>query len=231
MHRILMIDDDRELVELIQEMAAAQQCDIKSAFDGHSGIAMLEQEASNIDLVVLDVMLPDINGFEVLTQIRNISPVPVLMLTARDSEEDKIEGLSGGADDYLTKPFSLRELFARMHSQVRRYRSLGSSENQKALVFQKLAIFPEERRVEVDSIPVKLTAKEFDMLYFLASHPGQIFTKKQLYNQLNHDEAAFDASNFVAFISKLRKKIEIDSAHPHYIETVRGIGYRFAREG
>ncbi len=184
------------------------------------------------DLVLLDIMLPDLDGFQVLQKIRQTSNVPVLMLTAKSDEEDKVFGLRMGADDYLTKPFSLNELMARVHSLIRRYTQFNpvSCPDTDTLTFQGMTIDNVNRIVEINGIRAELTGKEFDLLSFLASNKGSIFTKKQIYNQVWEEEYAFDDSNIMSFISKLRKKIEPDPEHPFYILTVRGIGYRFNGE-
>ena len=154
-----------------------------------------------------------------------------LMLTAKSSEEDKVFGLRLGADDYLTKPFGINELLARVNSLIRRYTTLNpftadiDSISLKDMVIDKL-----NRTVTVKDIPVLLTGKEFDLLLFLASNKGRVFTKKQIYSQVWEEEYAFDDSNIMSFISKLRKKIEPDPDHPFYILTVRGVGYRFNKE-
>ena len=159
------------------------------------------------------------------------SNIPVLMLTAKSSEEDKVFGLRLGADDYLTKPFGINELLARVNSLIRRYTTLNpftadiDSISLKDMVIDKL-----NRTVTVKDIPVLLTGKEFDLLLFLASNKGRVFTKKQIYSQVWEEEYAFDDSNIMSFISKLRKKIEPDPDHPFYILTVRGVGYRFNKE-
>ena len=154
------------------------------------------------------------------------------MLTAKSDEEDKVSGLRMGADDYLTKPFSLNELMARVHSLIRRYTQFNPvvGLDTDMLTFQGMTIDNVNRIVEINGVRAQLTGKEFDLLAFLASNKGRIFTKKQIYNQVWEEEYAFDDSNIMSFISKLRKKIEPDPEHPFYILTVRGIGYRFNGE-
>lgn len=159
-------------------------------------------------LIVLDIMLPDINGLSLLSKIRNKSNIPILMLTAKNTEEDKVLGLRLGADDYLTKPFGINEFLARIESLIRRYTTFNDNFHNKKnfLQFKNLTIDFENRTVLIDNNLVILTAKEFDLLYFLASNQGKIYTKKQLYNQVWNDEYAFDDNNIMSFISKLRKK-------------------------
>lgn len=154
------------------------------------------------------------------------------MLTAKSGEEDKVSGLRMGADDYLTKPFSINELMARVNSLIRRFTLLNpvSGTETDCMVFQGMTIDNLNRLVLVNDIQVELTGKEFDLLSFLAANKGKVFTKKQIYTHVWEEEYAFDDSNIMSFISKLRKKIEPDPEHPFYILTVRGVGYRFNRE-
>ena len=226
--RILIIDDDPELCALIQKCAGQEGWIAGVAHTGADGLRKLREGQDRFALVILDVMLPEMSGFQVLAEIRRISEVPVLMLTAKDSEADKVSGLRMGADDYLTKPFSLQELLARMQSLIRRY--TGFYRNAETIQAGKLRLNPGERSATVDGRPVELTGREFDLLFFLARHPGRVFTKRQIYTQVWQDSYAFDDNNIMAFISKLRKKIELDAEHPSYIQTVRGVGYRFAKE-
>ena len=199
--------------------------------NGIEGVRLIDENKDSYSLIILDVMLPDIDGFQILQKIRDKSNIPVLMLTAKSSEEDKVFGLRLGADDYLTKPFGINELLARVNSLIRRYTTLNpftadiDSISLKDMVVDKL-----NRTVTVKDIPVLLTGKEFDLLLFLASNKGRVFTKKQIYSQVWEEEYAFDDSNIMSFISKLRKKIEPDPDHPFYILTVRGVGYRFNKE-
>ena len=229
MQRILLIDDDRELCALMKTYLEAESFSVAARHDGESG---LEAALSGgYELVVLDVMLPGMGGFSVLTELRKASAAPVLMLTARDSEADKVSGLRLGADDYLTKPFSMQEFVARAQSLVRRYTALGGRQaavpGAPALVLEGLTITPDTREVTVLGLPVELTAKEFDLLFFLASHPGRVFTKRQIYNSVWQDAYAFDDNNIMVHIRRLRKKIEPNPEDPAFIQTVRGVGYKF----
>ena len=185
------------------------------------------------DLCVLDVMMPKKDGFTLAQEIRSINPdIPVIFLTAKTMKEDILEGFKIGADDYLTKPFSINELLARVHSLIRRYTQLNPVYDcdKDILQFKNMTIDNINRIVLVHDVQIDLTVKEFNLLFFLASHKGIIFTKKQIYMQVWEEEYAFDDSNIMSFISKLRKKIEPDPEHPIYILTVRGIGYRFNGE-
>ena len=185
------------------------------------------------DGMILDVMLPGMDGLTLLREARRRGcKTPVLMLTAKSNEEDKVLGLRLGADDYLTKPFSINELTARVHSLIRRYTTLNPafSEETDCICLKDMTIDRGNRSVTVRGALVELTGKEFDLLVFLASNKGRIFTKKQIYTQVWEDEYAFDDSNIMSFISKLRKKIEPNPEQPFYVLTVRGVGYRFNKE-
>lgn len=231
MNKVLIIDDDKELCALMKKCIEQEKLSAVTVYNGIEGVRLIDENKDSYSLIILDVMLPDIDGFQILQKIRDTSNIPVLMLTAKSSEEDKVFGLRLGADDYLTKPFGINELLARVNSLIRRYTTLNpftadiDSISLKDMVIDKI-----NRTVTVKDIPVLLTGKEFDLLLFLASNKGRVFTKKQIYSQVWEEEYAFDDSNIMSFISKLRKKIEPDPDHPFYILTVRGVGYRFNKE-
>ncbi|MDN8592784.1 DNA-binding response regulator [Chryseobacterium mucoviscidosis] len=228
--RILIIDDDMELCSLIKKCVSQVNIETDMAFNGQTGLLQIMNENDSYSLIILDVMLPNMDGFQVLSEIRKYSNVPVLMLTAKASEPDKVTGLSLGADDYLTKPFSINELIARVQSLIRRYTTFNSGDSVSMLIFKGIVIDKEIRTVHVEDKLVDLTGKEFDLLVFLASNKGRVFTKKQIYTQVWKDDYSFDDNNIMSFISKLRKKIEPNSEQPFYILTVHGVGYRFNKE-
>ena len=211
MNKVLIIDDDKELCALMKKCIEQEKLSAVTVYNGIEGVRLIDENKDSYSLIILDVMLPDIDGFQILQKIRDTSNIPVLMLTAKSSEEDKVFGLRLGADDYLTKPFGINELLARVNSLIRRYTTLNpftadiDSISLKDMVIDKL-----NRTVTVKDIPVLLTGKEFDLLLFLASNKGRVFTKKQIYSQVWEEEYAFDDSNIMSFISKLRKKIEPD---------------------
>ena len=215
MNKVLIIDDDKELCALMKKCIEQEKLSAVTVYNGIEGVRLIDENKDSYSLIILDVMLPDIDGFQILQKIRDTSNIPVLMLTAKSSEEDKVFGLRLGADDYLTKPFGINELLARVNSLIRRYTTLNpftadiDSISLKDMVIDKL-----NRTVTVKDIPVLLTGKEFDLLLFLASNKGRVFTKKQIYSQVWEEEYAFDDSNIMSFISKLRKKIEPDPDHP-----------------
>ena len=232
MSSVLIIDDDKELCTLMKKCVEHEQMAAIMAYGGIEGLRLTEEYRTSLSLVILDIMMPDLDGFQVLQKIREISNVPVLMLTAKSDEEDKVSGLRLGADDYLTKPFSINELMARVNSLIRRYTTLNPVTEISAdiIKLQGMTIDKINRVVTMNDITVDLTGKEFDLLFFLASNKGQVFTKKQIYTQVWENEYAFDDSNIMSFISKLRKKIEPDPEQPFYIQTIRGVGYRFNKE-
>lgn len=206
MNKVLIIDDDKELCALMKKCIEQEKLSAVTVYNGIEGVRLIDENKDSYSLIILDVMLPDIDGFQILQKIRDTSNIPVLMLTAKSSEEDKVFGLRLGADDYLTKPFGINELLARVNSLIRRYTTLNpftadiDSISLKDMVIDKL-----NRTVTVKDIPVLLTGKEFDLLLFLASNKGRVFTKKQIYSQVWEEEYAFDDSNIMSFISKLRK--------------------------
>ena len=228
--KLLIIDDDIDLSNLLKTCIENNDIKVDIANTASEGIKLFNN--NEYKLIVFDVMLPDINGLSLLSKIRNKSNIPILMLTAKNTEEDKVLGLHLGADDYLTKPFGINEFLARIESLIRRYTTFNNSIDNKSniLQFKNLKIDFLNRTVTVDDTIVNLTAKEFDLLYFFASNQGKIFTKKQLYNNVWNDEYAFDDNNIMSFISKLRKKLSINSDTTQYIETIRGVGYRFSNE-
>lgn len=234
MKQVLIIDDDKELCALMKKCIEQENLSAVTAYSGIEGLQIIKENQNNngFSLIILDVMMPYMDGFQVLKKIREVSNIPVLMLTAKSNEEDKVLGLQLGADDYLTKPFSINELTARVHSLIRRYTTLNPafSEETDCICLKDMTIDRGNRSVTVRGASVELTGKEFDLLVFLASNKGRIFTKKQIYTQVWEDEYAFDDSNIMSFISKLRKKIEPNPEQPFYVLTVRGVGYRFNKE-
>ncbi len=229
-NRVLIIDDDIELCQLLKKCVEKENNTAELAHTGTVGLKLALQ--GNYQLIVLDVMLPEMDGFQVLEKIRSISAIPVLMLTAKTASTDKVNGLRSGADDYLTKPFVVEEFTARVLSLIRRYTTLntGSVEENNRLSFQGLIIDLDTRVVTVGNKQVELHAKEFDILCYLAKNKGKILTKQQIYEEVWQEQYAYDDNNIMGYISKLRKSIEPDPNSPSYIQTVKGVGYRFSRE-
>ena len=229
MGEILIIDDDRELCALIKRSVIAEGIEADYCHNGKDGISKLKEK--EYQLVILDVMMPGMDGFETLEQIRTTSSLPILMFTSKDDNASKVHGLRAGADDYLTKPFVMDELVARILSLIRRYTRFNQPEGlTQQLVFDGLKIDFDNRSVDAVNGIFELPPKEFDTLVFLAGHQGKIVTKQQIYESVWKEEYVYDDSNIMAIISRLRKKIEENPANPKYIQTVKGIGYRFNKE-
>ena len=227
---ILIIDDDIELCHLLKKCVEKENITAHLAHTGIDGLGLASQ--GNYHLIVLDVMLPGMDGFQVLEKIRGMSAVPVLMLTAKTASADKVNGLRSGADDYLTKPFDVEEFTARVLSLIRRYTTLNTSSSEEAnrFSFQGLVIDMDTRIVTARNEQMELHAKEFNILCYLAKNQGKILTKQQIYEEVWQEQYAYDDNNIMGYISKLRKSIEPDPNNPTYIQTVKGVGYRFSRE-
>ena len=229
MKNILIIDDDKDLCGLLERELKKESFNIIVCHDGQTGLDAFKTR--NYHLVILDIMLPVMNGYDVLTEIRKLNNVPVLMLTAKDSEIDKVSGLRLGADDYITKPFLIAEFIARAQSLIRRFTVFNHSAEEKIILsFKGLDIDVLLRAVLINNNPIYLTAKEFDLLYFLASNQGKVFTKEQIYTHVWNNDYSYDDRNIMSFVSKLRKKKKNEKLHIDYIQTVHGIGYRFSLE-
>lgn len=222
--KILVVDDDPAIRNLIQRFLSKQNYQVESAEDGKTALAVFEQ--FNPDLVILDVNLPDALGYNLCQEMQNRTKVFVLMLTSRADEADKIRGFSQGADDYLTKPFSLAELEVRVGAILKRQRVVTTAEKQR-LIFEKLVIDPERREVTLNDQIIPLTALEFDLLRFLASHPGRVWRRSELIQKVWDYDYVGDQRVVDVHIGQIRKKIEIDATQPVLIQTVRGVGYKF----
>ena len=222
--KILVVDDDPAVRNLIQRFLLKQNYQVESAEDGKTGVSMFEQ--FNPDLVILDVNLPDVIGFNLCQEMQSRSGVFVLLLTSRTDEVDKIRGFSKGADDYLTKPFGLAELEVRVAAILRRQRVVTNAEQQR-LIFDKLSIDSMRREVILSNEPVPLTALEFDLLYFLASHPARVWRRSELIQEVWDYEYVGDQRVVDVHIGQIRKKIEIDPTQSTLIHTIRGVGYKF----
>ena len=224
--KILIIDDDVELCSLLIQCLGNEGFEVSCFNDGRQALTFLKYNQA--DLVILDVMLPEIDGFAVLRQIRMFSNLPVLMLSAKSEEMNKVLGLKMGADDYITKPFGLSELIARVENLFRRCGvSNQAKSNNAVLNYDELQIDRDKCIVTLDNKVVQLTSKEYKLLCFLAENPQKVFTKKQIYNHVWDEDFLYDDNTIMALISRLRKKIDNPSDTPKYIQTVWGIGYRF----
>jgi DNA-binding response OmpR family regulator len=223
MTTVLVVDDEPIVREVVVKYLRREGFRTLEAGDGDTARQLVEHE--RLDLVVLDLMLPGTDGLAVCRWIRARSTLPVIMLTARGEEADRIVGLELGADDYVTKPFSPRELAARVRTVLRRAQT--SVARDERLSFGDLELDAGTREVRRSGSALKLTAKEFDLLWFLASHPRRVFSRDQLMDRVWGYEAALDTGTVTVHMRRLREKIEDDPSHPHRLETVWGAGYRF----
>lgn len=223
--RVLVVDDERVVTEVVERYLQREGYEVSLASDGAEALKLAQEWAP--DLVVLDLMLPVIDGLEVCRRLRQDSQIPIIMLTARGEETDRVVGLELGADDYIVKPFSPRELVARVKSVLRRTSAGPAQAPGGTLRFGSLTVNPQTRDVTLQGTPVHLTAKEFDLLWFLASHPSQVFTREQLMNQVWDYTYAADPSTVTVHIRRLREKVEADPIKPRYVKTVWGVGYKF----
>ena len=224
---ILIIEDETAIAELEKDYLELSDFEVETAADGESG---LEKAMSmDFDLVILDLMLPGMDGFEVCRWIREAKNIPILMVSARKDDIDKIRGLGLGADDYMTKPFSPSELVARVKAHMARYeRLVGAGQPANDVIeIRGLKIDKTARRVFIDGTEKNFTTKEFDLLTFLAEHPNHVYSKEELFREIWDMDSIGDIATVTVHIKKIREKIEYDTSNPQYIETIWGVGYRF----
>ena len=227
MSRILIIEDEEAIADLEKDYLELSGFEVKISNTGDEGLQTALRE--EFDLIVLDLMLPGLDGFEVCKKIREEKNIPIIMVSAKKEDIDKIRGLGMGADDYMTKPFSPSELVARVKAHLARYdRLVGSSnKNNDVIEIRGIRIDKTARRVIVDGEEKAFTGKEFDLLTFLAEHPNHVYTKEELFREIWDMDSIGDIATVTVHIKKIREKIEFDSAKPQYIETIWGVGYRF----
>lgn len=226
--KILVVDDEKEIADLLEIYLISDGFEVLKAYNGEEGLKILEQE--KVDLMLLDVMMPGINGLEMCRRVREDKNIPIIIVSAKSQELDKILGLSTGADDYVSKPFNPLELMARVKSQLRRYRELNPAHQEKQknpkIVLKNLEIDKATHQVQVYGEPVKLTPIEFDILYLLASHPGRVFSTDEIFEKVWH-EKVYEANNTVmVHIRRLRGKMQDDARVDKIITTVWGVGYK-----
>ena len=228
MSKILIVEDECAIAELEKDYLELSGFEVEVANDGETGLqkALSEEE---YDLIILDLMLPGVDGFEICRQVRAKKNIPIIMVSAKKDDIDKIRGLGLGADDYMTKPFSPSELVARVKAHMARYeRLIGSAvEENKIIEIRGIKIDTTDRRVWVNGEEKTFTTKEFDLLEFLASHPNHVYTKDELFSEIWDMESIGDIATVTGHIKKIREKIEFDTSKPQYIETIWGVGYRF----
>ena len=228
MANILICDDEKDIVNALKIYLSDENYHLYCAYNGQEALEWIEKE--NIDLVLLDIMMPVMDGIEALAKIRENYNMPIIMLTAKSEDSDKVLGLNVGADDYITKPFNPLEVSARVNSQLRRYLHLGSNlKQQDVYVIGGIELDDAGKEVTVDGKAVSLTPKEYEILKYLMAHPDKVFSPKDLYRVI-WKESPYGAENTVAVhIRHLREKIEIDPAEPRYIKVIFGQGYKIER--
>ncbi|WP_130838603.1 response regulator transcription factor [Lachnoclostridium sp. Marseille-P6806] len=225
--RILIVEDEEAIAELEKDYLELSEFEVEIRSDGEAGLdAALHEE---FDLMILDLMLPGIDGFELCRRVREKKNLPILMVSARKDDIDKIRGLGLGADDYMTKPFSPSELVARVKAHLARYeRLVGAGQPENDIVeIRGIRIDKTARRVFVDGTEKNFTTKEFDLLTFLAEHPNHVYSKEELFREIWDMDSIGDIATVTVHIKKIREKIEYDTSKPQYIETIWGVGYRF----
>ena len=227
MKRILIIEDEESIAELENDYLELSGFEVEIENDGAEGLKKALGE--EFDLFILDLMLPGVDGFEICRKVREVKNTPIIMVSAKKEDIDKIRGLGLGADDYITKPFSPSEMVARVKAHLARYeRLIGSSMPDNEIIeIRGLKIDKTARRVWVNGEEKNFTTKEFDLLTFLAQNPNHVYTKEELFNKIWDMESIGDIATVTVHIKKIREKIEFNTAKPQYIETIWGVGYRF----
>ncbi len=227
MSRILIIEDEEAIADLEKDYLELSDFEVTVKNRGDDGLR--EALAESYDLIILDLMLPGIDGFEICKKIRENKNVPILMVSAKKDDIDKIRGLGLGADDYMTKPFSPSELVARVKAHLAQYERLvgGARPENNIIEIRGLKIDKTARRVWVDGKEKQFTTKEFDLLSFLAENPNHVFSKDELFRKVWNMDSVGDIATVTVHIKKIREKVEYDTSNPQYIETIWGVGYRF----
>ena len=227
MQTILVCDDDKQIVEAIDIYLTGEGFQVIKAYDGYEALELLEN--NSVDLMIVDVMMPGLDGIRTTLKVRETSSIPIIILSAKSEDADKILGLNIGADDYITKPFSPSEMVARVKAHMARYeRLVGSGQPANEIIeIRGLKIDKTARRVWVNGEEKTFTTKEFDLLSFLAQNPNHVFTKEELFSKIWDMESIGDIATVTVHIKKIREKIEFNTAKPQYIETIWGVGYRF----
>ena len=230
MYTILICDDDRDIVSALDIYLTSEGYQTVKAYNGREALKAVEQR--EIHLILMDIMMPELDGIRATAKLREENNVPIILLTAKSEDTDKILGLNIGADDYITKPFNPLEVIARVKSQLRRYTSLGGSEKSTGLItVGPVSMDDSAKRVTVDGEPVALTPIEYNILKLLISHPGQVFSSAQIYEQVWNDPAYGSENTVAVHIRHLREKIEIEPADPRWLKVVWGLGYKMEKGG
>ena len=230
MYRILICDDDRDIVAALKIYLSGGEYQLYAAYTGKEALDIVQRE--DIQLILMDIMMPELDGMAATAKIREVSNVPIILLTAKSETSDKILGLNIGAVDYITKPFDPMEVLARVRSQLRRYTSLGSANaSQDVITIGAVSLDDPAKTVTVDGEPVSLTPSEYGILRLLMQHPGQVFSSAKIYEAVWNETGAGSESAVAVHIRHLREKIEINPSEPRYIKVVWGQGYKFAPTG
>ena len=227
MSRILIVEDEVAIADIERDYLELSEYEVVTENNGQKGLE--SALAEDFDLVILDIMLPDVDGFEICRRLREKKEMPILMVSAKKDDIDKIRGLGLGADDYITKPFSPSELVARVKAHLARYERLagGAGPKNSVIEIRGLKIDKTARRVFINGVERQFTTKEFDLLTFLASNPNHVYSKEELFKEIWNMESMGDIATVTVHIKKIREKVEEDTSNPQYIETIWGVGYRF----
>ncbi len=224
---VLVVDDDREIVESIAIFLQADGYMVRKAYNGLEALDIVMTE--NVHLIILDIMMPELDGIKTLLKVRESKNLPIILLSAKSEDADKILGLTAGADDYITKPFNPSELVARVKSQLRRYTQLGAMQiKETQIVIRGLVLDTESKSVTVDGEAVRLTPLEYKILELLCRHPGRVFSTEEIYRQVWNDDIVSDNA-IAVHVRHIREKIEINPKEPRYLKVVWGVGYKIER--
>lgn len=224
---VLVVDDDREIVESIAIFLEADGYLVRKAYNGLEALDIVMTE--NVHLIILDIMMPELDGIKTLLKVRESKNLPIILLSAKSEDADKILGLTAGADDYITKPFNPSELVARVKSQLRRYTQLGAMQiKETQIVIRGLVLDTESKSVTVDGEAVRLTPLEYKILELLCRHPGRVFSTEEIYRQVWNDDIVSDNA-IAVHVRHIREKIEINPKEPRYLKVVWGVGYKIER--
>ena len=227
MSKVLIVEDEDAIAEIERDYLELSGFDVTLASDGKEGLDLALKE--DFDIIILDIMLPGMDGFDICKEIRKEKDIPIIMVSAKKEDIDKIRGLGIGADDYMTKPFSPSELVARVKAHLARYERLltNNKPENEIIEIRGIKIDKTARRVFVNGEEKSFTTKEFDLLTFLAEHPNHVYTKEELFREIWDMDSIGDIATVTVHIKKIREKIEADTSNPQYIETIWGVGYRF----
>ena len=227
MSKVLIVEDEDAISEIERDYLELSGFDVTLASDGKEGLDIALKE--DFDIIILDIMLPEMDGFDICKEIRKEKDIPIIMVSAKKEDIDKIRGLGIGADDYMTKPFSPSELVARVKAHLARYERLltNNKPENEIIEIRGIKIDKTARRVFVNGEEKSFTTKEFDLLTFLAEHPNHVYTKEELFREIWDMDSIGDIATVTVHIKKIREKIEADTSNPQYIETIWGVGYRF----